>query len=82
MHGKHVMTKGAFGRILDKYAVPTGLGNVFFAMFCYSYRYFVPNGTEPGSFTGFGFHARLPFWVLCASVVQIPNPKSEIPNPK
>ena len=24
------MTKGAFGRILDKYFVPTGLGNVFF----------------------------------------------------
>jgi hypothetical protein len=27
------MTKGAFGRILDKYAVPTGLGNVFLDCF-------------------------------------------------
>ena len=27
------MTKGAFGRILDEYAVPTGLGNVFWDCF-------------------------------------------------
>ena len=32
-HGKHIMTKGAFGRIFDKYAVPTGLGNVFLDCF-------------------------------------------------
>jgi len=44
--GKHIIAKGAFGRIWDKYAVPTGLENLFFGLF--RYRYFVPNGTEPG----------------------------------
>ena len=47
--GKHIMTKGALGRILDNYTVPTGLRNAFLGLFCYSC--FVPNGTEPGSFT-------------------------------
>ena len=47
--GKHIMTKGAFEMILDKYTVPTGLRNIFLGLFFY--RYFVPNGTEPGSFT-------------------------------
>ena len=36
MHGNYIMTKGAFGRILDKYTVPTGLENVFWGLFCFA----------------------------------------------
>jgi hypothetical protein len=42
--GKHIMTKGALGRILDNYTVPTGLRNAFLGLSCY--KFFVPNGTK------------------------------------